>query len=107
MLVRLGKLHFAGLDAAERAVLEAALGQHGSSSDPDSASGHVAASAWQPHPGTGLPDNQAVPTGPAVVPVAATAADGFDDVTEALCCPITHVRIWLVPMRQRITCLCC
>ena len=74
-----------GLDPAEQAVLEAALAQHASSPNSDGDSGRDAASVWQLQLDTDAPASQAVmPSG--------TAADGLDDVMEALCCPITHVR---------------
>ncbi len=81
-----------GLDPAERAVLEAALAQHASSPDSDGDSGRDAASVWQLQPGKDAADrHEAARNGSAAVD-AAPAANGLDDVMEALCCPITHVR---------------
>ena len=82
--------HFAGVDPAERAILEAALAQHASS--PDSGGGPVYAAAVNQQPQQDVDVPQADVPGGTGVPVSATTADGMTDVTEALCCPITHVR---------------
>ena len=73
-------------------MLEAALDQHSSPPVSDGGSGHPAAAVRQPPSDTAVPGSQAIPPTGAAVPVAATAADGINDVMEALCCPITHVR---------------
>ncbi len=84
---------FTGLDPAERDILEAALAQHASSPDSDGGLGRVATAARQPVADAGAPLSQAVPPSGATVPVAATVADGWHDIMETLCCPITHVRL--------------
>ena len=79
-----------GLDPAERAVLEAALAQHASSPESDGGSVRVAPADLESQ--SDMDASQVGPPNDAAALVAATAADGMDDVMEALCCPITHVR---------------
>lgn len=79
----------AGVDRAALTAPEAALAQHMSSPESDSGPGNNVASSHlsQTRATSRASDDSALPSS------AETAADSLYNVLEALCCPITHVRL--------------
>ena len=81
---------FAGLDPAEREILLAALAQHNASTKTGSEPRASACDLQAAYNADGLPPASDAAETPGVPLPAANGSN--DDMHEALCCPITHVR---------------